>query len=180
MSCAPCGRPTMYLRYNFVTFIVLIVNKLNLKLNIYKKTGLLQDTIINKWTWWRNRVPPDILHHEIFDLKGKKEQGRKGKWRGKERKIWKGRGEKLKMEGKKVWKFACHFLKPLKFVWGLPKWTIFNRKNHISRWEKIGKIDFVPSEKYSSYYTVSNAWLKQTNKQTKNRTQHLCCLITES
>ena len=40
----------------------------------------------------------------------------------------------------------CHFLKPLKFVWGLPKWTIFTGKKHISCQEKIGKSDFAPQE----------------------------------
>ena len=54
--------------------------------------------------------------------------------------------EKFKMEGEKVSKMnrglffffflARHFLKPLKFVWCLPKWTIFIGKNHITRKEK--------------------------------------------
>ena len=37
--------------------------------------------------------------------------------------------------------FACHFMEPLKIatVWGLPKWTIFTRKKHISRWENWEK-----------------------------------------
>ena len=47
--------------------------------------------------------------------------------------------------------FASHLLKQLKFVLGLPKWTIFTGKNHISGQGKIGKIDFSPTEKYSSY-----------------------------
>ena len=90
---------------------------------------------------------------------------KKGKM-GRKRKIWKGRGGKLKMEWKngrgKVWRraedffffFACHFLKPLKFVWGLPKWTIFTKKKHISRREKFGKSDFAPLEKHFSYATA--------------------------
>ena len=52
---------------------------------------------------------------------------------------------------------ACHFLKLLNFVWGLPKWAIFVGKKHISRLEKIRKSDFAPSEKYSSYATAL-AW----------------------
>ena len=32
--------------------------------------------------------------------------------------------------------FACYFLKPLKFVWGLPKWTICDRPPQTSR--KVG------------------------------------------
>ena len=47
--------------------------------------------------------------------------------------------------------FACHFLEPLKFVWGLPKWIMITGKNHILYQEKIGETDFTPSEKCSSY-----------------------------
>ena len=71
------------------------------------------------------------------ELPGKEEQGRKGKWRGKEGKFewedvenwkWKGKIEKVCQWAEDhfiFWFFACHFLKPQKFVWGLPKWTIF-------------------------------------------------------
>ena len=40
--------------------------------------------------------------------------------------------------------FACHFLRPLKFVLGLPKWTSFTWKSHISHRKNIGKGDFAP------------------------------------
>ena len=48
---------------------------------------------------------------------------------------------------------------------GLPKWTIFTWKNHISRREKIGKTDFAPPQKkYSSYapgkFILPTGWLK--------------------
>ena len=47
--------------------------------------------------------------------------------------------------------FAFHFSKPLKFVWGLPKWEFSAGKNHFMPGKKIRKKDFAPSEKYSSY-----------------------------
>ena len=61
--------------------------------------------------------------------KGNERQGKKGKWRGKEEKLWKGK-KKTKNNRGKVWKWAkdpfsplsCHYLKSLKFVWGVPKW----------------------------------------------------------
>ena len=80
--------------------------------------------------------------------------GKRGvrKMERKRRKIWKGRWkiengrEKSMKMSRGLWFFFfffflcfCHFLKPLKFVWGLPKWTIFTRKKHISCQEKIGK-----------------------------------------
>ena len=99
-------------------------------------------------------------------LPGKKGARKRGKMERKRRKVWKGGGGTLKKEGEKVWKWAedfffflaCYYLKPLNFkllnfVWGLPNWTILIGKNHILRREKIGKTDFVPSEKYSSYAT---------------------------
>ena len=96
-------------------------------------------------TQWRNgggqggRVLPDIFHWEIFaGLLGKRGQGRKGKWGGKEEKFEREEVENWKWKGRKGWKrvegfffffsflfffffFTCHFLKPLKFVWGLLK-----------------------------------------------------------
>ena len=42
------------------------------------------------------------------------------------------------------WKcFAFHFWKPLKFVWGLPKWKFLPAKS-ILHWEEIMKSDFAP------------------------------------
>ena len=56
--------------------------------------------------------------------------------------------------------FAFYFLKPLKFVWDVPKWKIATGKKHISRREKIGTIEFAPSENYSSYATaIDLLWL---------------------
>ena len=54
--------------------------------------------------------------------------------------------------------FACHFLKPLKLVSGLPKWTIFTGKKHISCREKIRKSDFVKHSSYAAgcmFYIIS-------------------------
>ena len=55
--------------------------------------------------------------------------------------------------------FACQILKPLKFEWGLWKWTIFlfflQGKVIFHAGKKIGKTHFAPSEKYSSYATAS-------------------------
>ena len=79
-----------------------------------------------------------------------KRQGKKGEMENKRSEIVKGEEEnKLKMEGGngkyKVWKwaetffffffffflFACHHLKPLKFVWGVPKWNFFTGEKAI-------------------------------------------------
>ena len=38
--------------------------------------------------------------------------------------------------------FADHFLKPLKFVWGLPKWKLLLGKKSILHQEKSGKVTF--------------------------------------
>ena len=40
--------------------------------------------------------------------------------------------------------FACHFLKPLKFVWGLPKWTILPGKIIFHTGKKSGKVTLPP------------------------------------
>ena len=90
----------------------------------------------------------------------------RGKLRKGRREIIKGRGRSIKMSMQRTsfsflfffffFFFACHFLKPQEFVWGVPKskWKISTEKKHISRREKIGKSDFAPSEKYSSYATI--------------------------
>ena len=102
--------------------------------------------------------PPDISHWE----KGGKEekengQEKKENLKGKMWKIENGmkmEGEKYEEEHRTFFFFACHFLKPLKFVWGLPKWTIFTRKKHISRRQKFRKSDSAPLEKHFSYATA--------------------------
>ena len=88
--------------------------------------------------------------------KGKKgKMGRKeGKFERKEVKIWKWKGKRYENEQRTFFFFPPHFLKSPKFVWGLPEWTIFTGKNHISRRQKIGKTEFAPSEKYSSFAPV--------------------------
>ena len=64
----------------------------------------------------------------------------------------KGKGGQLKIKGEKVWKWffssSCHLLKPLKIENGqfLPGKSYFTPG-------KLGKTDFAPSEKYSSYAT---------------------------
>ena len=89
-----------------------------------------------------------------FLLTYREKRDKKGKIRGKEGKFER---EEVKISRGPFFFFffffffACHFFKPLKFVWGLPKWAVFTGKKHISRWEKIRKSDFSPSEKYSSY-----------------------------
>ena len=77
---------------------------------------------------------------------GQGRKGKKGKWGGKEIKVerqevenWKWKGKGMKMSrGPFIFFFffTFHFLKPLNFLGGLPKWTIFTGKNHISCWEK--------------------------------------------
>ena len=49
--------------------------------------------------------------------------------------------------------FCLSLFETTEFVWGLPMWTIFTMKNNISCREKMGKTDFTPTEKYSSYST---------------------------
>ena len=88
------------------------------------------------------------------EKKGKEERENEGKFEREEVENLNWKGKRYENEHRTFFfffffsLFPCHFLKPLKFVWGLPKWTIFTVKNHISHWEKI---IFVPSEKYSSY-----------------------------
>ena len=52
--------------------------------------------------------------------------------------------------------FAWHFLKPLKFVWVLPKRKFLPGENSISRREKIRKSNFAPPKKYSFYASVED------------------------
>ena len=40
--------------------------------------------------------------------------------------------------------FACHFLKPLKFVWGLPEWTILPGKIIFHAGTKSGNLTLLP------------------------------------
>ena len=72
--------------------------------------------------------------------------GRKRKIEMEEVEMKNGRGKILKMTIGLFFFFACHFLKPLKFIWGLPEWAIFTRKRHISRQEKLGKVTLSPLE----------------------------------
>ena len=110
----------------------------------------------------RGRVPPpDIFNRENFgDLQGK--EGHLGHLKL-EKKKEKKRFGKLKMEGKRFENeqrtfvnyclyFAFHFLKPLKFVWGLLKKENFYREKALHAGKKIGKSDFAPS--YHAYATV--------------------------
>ena len=109
---------------------------------------------------WRNRRGGRAWHFSTGNFLltyreegGKEESGKNGKWGRKEGKIWKGRGGKLKMVGEKVWKwaedlffffFALRFLKPLKFVWGLPKWTILPGKIIFHAAKNLGKLTLPP------------------------------------
>ena len=79
-----------------------------------------------------------------------------GKIEGKKKKKGNGEEKKENCEVRKgrrdfFFLFALHFLKPLKFVWGVPKWKIFYREKAYFPPGKIGKSDFAASEKYSSY-----------------------------
>ena len=74
---------------------------------------------------------------------------------------WKWKGKKYENEERTFFfsllllLFACHFLKPLKFVLSVPKWKFLPGKS-ISCWEKIRKSDFAapPRKKYSSHTTA--------------------------
>ena len=55
------------------------------------------------------------------DRQGKRENGEENE--GKIEENLKLKGERYEMSrGLSFFFFACHFLKPLKFVWGVPKW----------------------------------------------------------
>ena len=62
-----------------------------------------------------------------------------GKFEREEAEIENGRGKSVKMSRGPPLFFACYFLKPLKCVWGLPKWTMFTGKNLILRIWSCGK-----------------------------------------
>ena len=124
-------------------------------------------------------MPPETSDREIFaDLLGKERQGKKEKGVKIEKKKenCKREGGKLKMEGGKVTKwgedpffFACHFLKPLKFVLGLSKWKFSTGKN-------IRKNDFAPSEKFSCYTPVHTYALTVIHS-TYICAECCCCLV---
>ena len=79
-------------------------------------------------------MTPDAFHPEIFcRLSKKREARKKGKMEKKRRKTVKGKEEKSFFV-----LFVCFvlFLKPLKLVWGLPKWKFLPGKSIKSRREK--------------------------------------------
>ena len=73
------------------------------------------------------------------ERQGKRAKGEEGKLGEEENLKWMGKGMKG-MDGERYEKkqrtfsfffsffFACHFLKPLKFVWGVPKWKFLRKK----------------------------------------------------
>ena len=107
---------------------------------------------------WRHSAPPHIFHQEIL-WSTKKKGTRKGNGEEKKENL---KGKKWKIENRrgKVWKwaedllfylfiylfiyFACHFLKPLKFVWGLPEWTILPGKIIFHAGTKSGNLTLLP------------------------------------
>ena len=105
------------------------------------------------------RVPPWHFSPGNFCWPTGKIEVNKKKKNGEEKKAkrriakGKSKGKKYENEKKTFFSFAFHFLKPQKFVWGVPKWKTSTGKKHISRRERIWTSDFAPSEKYSSYAT---------------------------
>ena len=75
---------------------------------------------------------------------GKRETRKNEKMERKTSEIVKEEEENLKMKGERyeneqgtflfsfIYFFACHFLKPLKFVWGVPKWKFLPGKRHFT------------------------------------------------
>ena len=61
--------------------------------------------------------------------------GKEGKFEWEEVENLKLKGESMKMSRGHFFFFffflPFHFLKPLKFVWGQPKWKFFTKKKHI-------------------------------------------------
>ena len=51
--------------------------------------------------------------------------------------------------------FASHFSKPLKFVFGQPKWKFSTGKKYFTLGKKIRKNDFAPLENLSCYDVVT-------------------------
>ena len=74
--------------------------------------------------------------------KGKKRENgeeKKKNLKGKRWIKWRWKGKRYENEHRIFFSLAFSlfdFLKPLKFVWGLPKWTVFTVTNHISCREK--------------------------------------------
>ena len=87
------------------------------------------------------RTPPDAFHQKFlltYMKRGKERQVKKGKWTRKVGKLGK-IVRKGKVENLKNWREIIHFSKPLKFVWGVPKWEFLPGKNHLTpgkNWEK--------------------------------------------
>ena len=103
-------------------------------------------------TGWEAECLPDIFHQEIFAIYQEKGGNKEERENGGGRKVWK-------------WKWAENFFffffylslfETTEICLGLPKWTIFTWKIHISPREKIGKTDFATSEKYSSHASADN------------------------
>ena len=108
----------------------------------------------------RGRVPPDIFQLEIFaDLLGKEGQGRL-KWKM-ERK--EGKFEREKVENRngrrKIMKMsrgpffgeegACHFSKPLEFIWVYQNGEFLPGKCIFHAGKKFGKLTLPPLENIS-------------------------------
>ena len=113
------------------------------------------------------RVPSsDTSHREISaDLPGKDGQWRRNMKENQKGKVWNGTGGGGKLKKKMMgglsffffffffflFTFFFHFLKPLKFVLGLPKWEFSTGKKHFTPGKISGKMTLPPSEKHSSY-----------------------------
>ena len=91
----------------------------------------------------RRVPPPPTFFTGKFLLTHRENRGKETRENGGEKK--EREGGKLKMEGGTAQRtffffffFAVHFSKPLKFVWGVPKWKISTGKKHISCRENSG------------------------------------------
>ena len=88
------------------------------------------------------QVGADIFHWESFLTYPEKKKNRQEKEKEKLREETTGNckreGKKLKMEVEECEQttFAFQFMKPLKFVWGVPNWKTSTGKNYISQREK--------------------------------------------
>ena len=110
----------------------------------------------------------DAFHQEIFaDQPGKRE----ARETNRKKENCKREGGNSKCKGKKSIKmsrgiffffffFAIYFLKPLKFVWDLPKWKFLLGKSISCRREKNREKCFCPPWKYSSYATAPHLEVK--------------------
>ena len=92
--------------------------------------------------------PPDIFHWEFFaDLLGKRGARKRWKMEKKRRKIWKGRGGKLKMEGKKSTNEQRTFFFFFFFFFFVTFWVYQNGQFLPGKSIfHIGKSDFAPSK----------------------------------